>query len=189
MTCHDALTLLEDYVDRELSADVEAQLKEHYDSCAGCREDLDSALLLKELLGQHKPPDPGEDYWSETTALIRARTTESFRQRTTVTDITANRSLERSAFMRSLVSVAASLVVLFSAILLGTGQEQRLARIDVAKPPVYIAAALEEVVGPDNTVIVTRDENDRLAHGMLLLGAPGSIGRFISPMVMASATN
>ncbi|UCE25283.1 MAG: zf-HC2 domain-containing protein [Candidatus Zixiibacteriota bacterium] len=189
MTCHDALTLLEDYVDQELSAGTEAQLKKHFAECAGCRREFDSALLLKELLGQHKPRDPGEDYWSETTALIRARTTESLRQSTRVTDITASRSLERGAFTRSLVSVAASLVVLFSAILLGTGHEQRLARINATEPPVYIAAALEEVVDSDNTVIVTRDENERLTHGMLLLGAPGSIGRFVSPMVMASSTD
>jgi predicted anti-sigma-YlaC factor YlaD len=189
MTCHDALTLLEDYVDRDLPADKEALVREHLAGCASCRQDVDKTVFLKELLRQHKPQNPGEDYWLETTRLILARTTESNSGNMPYASITDSRERRRHAFMRSVVSVAASLAVLFSALLLGSGQEQRLARLGAAQPPVFVSAPLEEIVGADNTIIVSRDENDRLARGMLLMGAPGTLGRFMSPFVIASATN
>jgi anti-sigma factor RsiW len=189
MTCHDALTLLEDYVDSDLPADKEDLVREHLASCATCRQEVDETVLLKELLRHHKPQDPGEDYWLETTRLILARTTESISLNVLPVSVADSQAKRRQAFMRSVVSVAASLVVLFSALLLGSGQEQRLARLGSAQPPVFVSAPLDEIVGTDNTIIVTRDENDRLARGMLLIGAPGTLGRFMSPFVIASAIN
>ncbi len=189
MTCHDALALLEGYVDGELSPDKETRVKTHLSGCSACRGEFETSVILKELLKQTIPPDPGEEYWSETTRLIKARTTESRFPETEVISVSDRRSTERSAFARSLVSVAASLVVLFSALLLGSGTQERIARLTASEPPVYVATPLEQVVGSDNTVIVTQDENFRLARGMLLLGAPGSLGRFISPFAVMSSAN
>lgn len=189
MTCHDALALLEDHVDGELSPDKEAFVKKHLAACAACREEFETSLVLKELLGQNQPFDPGEEYWSDTIRLIRARTTESTVSETQIISVSSRRSMERGAFVRSLVSVAASLIVLFSALLLGSGKQEQIARLTASEPPVYVSTPLEQVVGSDNTIIVTQDENTRLARGMLLLGAPGSLGRFISPFAVMSAAN
>jgi len=186
MTCHEALALLEDYVDGELSGSREAQVSRHLDGCPSCREEVESTIILKAVLRQSKPPDPGEEYWSETTRLIKARTTESRFPETEIISVNGRRSMERSAFARSLVSVAASLIVLFSALLLGSGKHERIARLTASEPPVYVAAPIEQVTATDNEIIVTQDENDRLARGMLLLGAPGSLGRFISPLAVIS---
>ena len=189
MTCYQALTLLEDYVDKELPADKEVSIREHLTGCASCREEYETTLLLKELLKQHQSPDPGQDYWTETTNLIAARTVESPSAPIKTIAVTDRRMIQRSAFMRSIVSVAASLVVLFTALLLGSGQEQRLARISASEPPIFVSAPLEQVVGTDNTIIVTRDEQVRLARGMLLMGAPGTLGRFLSPFDIAPSSN
>ena len=50
MTCYQAFTLLEDYVDKELPADKEVLIREHITGCASCREEFETTLLLKELL-------------------------------------------------------------------------------------------------------------------------------------------
>ncbi len=189
MTCHDALTLLEEYVDKELPIDKETLLNKHFEGCSGCRQELEAALLLKELLQSHTPPDPGEAYWSETTRIIIARTVETPRTDTVVTSIADRNTMQRTALFRSVVSVAASLVILFSALLLGSGQEERMARLEVSRPPVLYAASLDEVIGSDNTVILTREENARIARGMLLMGAPGILGRFGNPYGSAAITN
>jgi len=189
MTCHDALALLEDYVDGELSPDKKAKIEGHLSGCSACRGEFEMSLVLKEMLEQSKPPDPGEEYWSQTTRLIKARTTESRFPETEIISVSNRRLMERSAFARSLISVAASLAVLFSALLLGSGKHERIAQLTASQPPVYVTTPLEQVVGSDNTVIVTQDENVRLARGMLLLGAPGSLGRFISPFAVMSSAN
>jgi hypothetical protein len=189
MTCHDALTLLEEYIDKDLPAEKEALVKQHFDSCPGCREELDAMLLLKELFKSNKVPDPGEAYWAETTRIIKARTIEAPGEELIATNITDIRTMQKNALMRSVVSVAASLVILFSALLIGSGQQERLARIESSQPPVLYSAALDEVVGEDNTVYVTRDETKRVAQGMLLMGAPGLLGRFSSTISVVAVSN
>lgn len=189
MTCHHALTLLEEYVDKELSPQQEAQVKQHFDSCTRCREELDATILLKELMKSSRTPDPGEAYWTETTRLIKARTIEAPGQTSISTSVLDQRAQQRKALYRSIVSVAASLAILFSALLVGFGQQERLARIDASQPPVLYAAALEELVGSDNTVYVSREENTRIAQGMLLLGAPGFLGRFSGSILVTNISH
>ncbi|UCG62582.1 MAG: hypothetical protein JSV52_04660 [Candidatus Zixiibacteriota bacterium] len=137
----------------------------------------------------NKPLDPGEAYWTETTRIIKARTIDVPEIETVVTSIAERAATQRTALFRSVVSVAASLVVLFSALLLGSGQEQRMAQIEASRPPVLYAASLDEVIGSDNTVILTREENARIARGMLLMGAPGILGRFGNPYGSAAIAN
>ena len=189
MTCQDALTLLEEYVDKELPTEKEALVKQHFNSCPRCREELDTALLLKELLEAQKSPDPGETYFQETTRIIKARTVETSDDNYAVTSLVDLRVSQRNALLRSVVSVAASLVILFSALLIGSGQQERLAQIEASRPPVLYAASIEDMVGGDNAVYVTRDENTRMARGMMLLGAPGFLGRLSSPISASALTN
>ncbi|UCD64957.1 MAG: zf-HC2 domain-containing protein [Candidatus Zixiibacteriota bacterium] len=189
MTCHNALALLEDYVDGELSAELEARVREHLAGCRRCRLEFEWSSVLKELLKQKKAPDPDRDRWAETTNLIYARTVEQDTNRYRIMSVAERNSAQRGAFVRSVVSVAASLAILFSAILLGSGSQQQLARVSASESPIFVAAPLEDQVTSDNITVASDEENLRRAKGMLLLGPPGSLGRFISPFDFARAIN
>ena len=179
MTCQCALSLMEDYVDEDLSSAETEQVERHLEGCSRCREEFLAAQRLKQLLKQIPRHDPGRDYWSETARLIRARTI----------DVPANDRLgpgvstyavdaRRNALVRALVSVAASLFVLVSAILIGAGQDQRVSRMDTVSAPILATAPVSKLLGVDNSPVVTQAEQLRLAKGMLLMGAPGFLGRF-----------
>ncbi|MEW6412322.1 MAG: zf-HC2 domain-containing protein [Candidatus Zixiibacteriota bacterium] len=185
MTCQSTLALLEDFVDKELTTEQQAQIEKHITACDKCRAEYESAIVLKELLQNRKTPDPGQDYWLETTSLIRARTVDSIAPPSEATRAVDRRSYDRNAFVRSLVSVAASLVILFSALLLGSTHKQHLADIGTTEAPVFVSVPLEEVVASDNITIVTVEEKALVSKGMLLLGAPGILGRFAPPTGLA----
>ena len=185
MTCQSTLALLEDFVDKELTTEQQAQIEKHITACDKCRAEYESAIVLKELLQNRKTPDPGQDYWLETTSLIRARTVDSIAPPSEATGAVDRRSYDRNAFVRSLVSVAASLVILFSALLLGSTHKQHLADIGTTEAPVFVSVPLEEVVASDNITIVTVEEKALVSKGMLLLGAPGILGRFAPPTGLA----
>ncbi len=175
MTCREALLLLDDYVDRDLSpAQMEAVAK-HLAECPSCREEVETISKVKELLGQKSVYSPGEDYWSETSSLILARTVESSLERIPVEP---NRTTQKQAFIRSLVSVFASLVILFTALLIGSNKGPGFVRLTAPEAPIYSVAPIQDMVGSDNTVIVTRAERLNQAKGMLLMGSPGFLGRF-----------
>ena len=77
MTCHDALALLDDFVDGELDSSIAGTVRNHIDNCDHCRKEYTATKRLKELLQKTTTEDPGRDYWSETTRLIMARTVET----------------------------------------------------------------------------------------------------------------
>ena len=179
MTCQRALSLIEDYVDGELSPAEAGQVERHLKSCGRCREEFLTAQRLRQLLRQVPRRDPGRDYWSETAQLIQARTIDGTlddRQGRSVT--TATIGGRRNALTRALVSVAASLFVLISAILIGAGQDDSVLCRDTVGAPVLATAPVSELLGADNSPVVTQAEQVRLAKGMLLMGAPGFLGRF-----------
>jgi len=179
MTCQRALSLIEDYIDEGLSPAEAERVERHLEGCSRCREEFHTAQRLKQLLKQMPRHDPGRDYWSETARLIRARTIEvplDDRQALGVTTDAAG--ARRNALVRALVSVAASLFVLVSAILIGASQDQRVSRMDTVSAPILATAPVSELLGADNSPVVTQAEQVRLAKGMLLMGAPGFLGRF-----------
>jgi hypothetical protein len=188
MTCQSALALLEDFVDKELAPQQEAKIREHIAACDKCRAEFEETLILKGRLRLKKTPEPGEDYWLETAGLIRARTTDSIAPLQNVETVVQRRSHDRDAFVRSLVSVAASLVILFSALLLGSSHRQHLATLGASSPPIFVSMPLEEVVASDNISIVTVEEQAMVSKGMLLLGAPGILGRFAPPVGLAQVS-
>lgn len=178
MTCQLALTLIDNLVDGELSPAEAEQVRQHLDGCKKCREEYGATRNLKKVLKRTPTYDPGPDYWSETASLIRARTIESpvgWQAHHTTVEKTA---LQRRALVRSLVSVAASLFLLVSAVLVGSHQDQRISRLNVAEAPILATAPVSELLGDDKVPIVTRAEQVRLAKGLLLMGNPGFLGRF-----------
>lgn len=182
MTCHQALALLEDYVDSELPTHIAAELAQHLDKCSECREEYQSSIHLTRLLRQKTVPMPAEDYWANTSALILARTTELSRTVDARLSTAEEYALRRNAFVRSLVSVAASLIILFSAIAIGSEKHQLLARFGGTDTPLYVIAPEENPADSDNLIMAQNSSSEFLAKGMILLGSPGSIGRFTGPM-------
>lgn len=178
MTCRQALQLLEDYVDNELSPQKAEELKRHLDGCQTCREEYNAICRLKEVLKHRSAYLPGKDYWAETSSLILARTTESSAGEDVSLSLAERRTIQRNSFIRSLASVFVSLVILIMALFLGSQQNQRVAHFNSSESPIFAIVPLEALLGADNSIIVTRVELLNQAKGMILIGSPGLLGRF-----------
>jgi anti-sigma factor RsiW len=178
MTCRLIVTLIEDYTDGELAPTKAEQVRRHLQDCSQCRREYEATLQLKKLLKQAPASEPGADYWSEISALIRARTIESPADRPTGVSSAVKTSPGRQVWIRSLVTVAASLALLLAALLVGTSQPERIATLNRSKTPILATAAVSELLGADSIPLVTRAEQVRLAKGTLLMGNPSFLGRF-----------
>ncbi len=180
MTCQTALSLLDDFVDGELSQALAEEVSVHLEGCPRCRSEADETKSLKELLRQSEVRDPGRDYWPETSQLILARTVQSASAQEphhTTADQLAD---QRNAFVRALLSLAASLVILVSAVVVGQSQKST-ATLSSPDNPVLLTSSLAQRLDPDFQ-IVTHEERTRLAKGMLLMGPPGPFGRIAGLM-------
>ncbi len=183
MTCHQAVSLLDIYLDGELTPPSSVELERHLASCPACTIELESAKTLRELLKQSRetsaPPEPRPDYWTEAESLILARTVESSAaatERTTVTSLTNGQGA--GPLVRSLMLFAASLVLMIGAIYVGS-QRQQLARVTInEQSPVLVAASATGTFGEDNGLVLTKEEKNSLVRGMFALGAPGPVGRY-----------
>ena len=179
MTCHQALALLDDFVDNDLDQTLAGKLKGHLKTCPSCRQEHQATIRLKELLRGSKTQGPGKDYWSETTRLIMARSVDATMVDPAATTRQESITTQRNAFVRSLVSLAASVVILISAVLIG----QNHPHLDYAhlNGPNHhrlfaVGPAAKQLSGdPSN---FAADQQLRLARGMLLMGPPGLFGRF-----------
>ncbi len=179
MTCQRALSLIDEYIDEDLSPTEVEQVKRHLEGCSRCRQEFFTAQRLRHLLKQMPEHDPGRGYWSETARLIRARTIDVPPNDRPAFGVAVDAvGARRNALLRAAVSVAASLFVLVSAILIGTSQNQQLSRTEIAKAPILATAPVSRLLGSGNSPVVTPAEQVRLAKGMLLMGAPGFLGRF-----------
>lgn len=175
MTCQSTLSLLDDYVDGELPAFLAEQVSNHLKVCRACWTEYEQTQRLKELLKQRQAPDPGPDYWSEASQLIVARAVEGpSAGRFDAADDIAER---RNSFFRALVSLAASLMILFTALLIGQEHQEVKQQAGITSGPVLVASSVGR--GSDEASrVVSSDEMARVAKGMLLLGPPGMLGRF-----------
>ena len=178
MTCYHSSALLEDYIDGTLPAESVDEIDQHLKSCERCRQEYEAAVSLKKLLKVKPIHQPPPEYWSELSNIIIARTIDSPAlpdEPHTPIDLNAER---RSAFIRSLVSFAASLVILFSAILIGSNGQERFASVSEQDSPLFVLAPMDESAdSEDSSLFVSRDERMHLTRGMLLMGPPGSLGR------------
>jgi predicted anti-sigma-YlaC factor YlaD len=73
MTCRKAAKFVDDFVDGQLNNSLKEEVQEHLDSCHFCRAETIKVVRLKELLSQYSVPDPGENYFGNTTDLILSR--------------------------------------------------------------------------------------------------------------------
>jgi anti-sigma factor RsiW len=177
-------SLLEDFVDNELSEEELADFKRLLESSPELRDEHQLAVRLKELMKKQPVPDPGEDYWSEVTELILARTTGAPDNETTVTS-QEELSNRRSAFLRSLVSAAAALFILFSALVIGSGKHHQMLTENISANSVLLTASVADEINSDSFVMMTKAERNSATIGLLMLGPPSPVGRFAAlPMLL-----
>ncbi len=175
MICQRALSFLDDYLDHELAPSVAAEVKDHLDRCEVCRREYEESRRLKELLKQKSTGDPGDEYWLETSQLILARTIhqdiggETFAAEETAPD-------PKGAFLQALVSLAASLVILVSAVVVGMNQG-RAPDVRTQGGPLLFSSEMGKQLNSSD-LIYTKAERERLAKGMLIMGPPGLLGHF-----------
>jgi anti-sigma factor RsiW len=107
------LDVFEDYLDGRLPAEAAAAVTAHFERCAACREEVESARLAGMLLraGLEPTEEPGGVFWTRVRARLRE---EEEKQR--VADFWP--ALEVLARRFTLTSAAA--LVLMFAVLLGT---------------------------------------------------------------------
>jgi len=189
MTCHDALALLDDFVDGELDSSIAGTVRNHINNCDHCRKEYTATKQLKELLQSTTTEDPGRDYWSETAHLIMARTVETAGAPVSeLSRVQAGRG--RSDFVRSMVSLAASIAILISAIFVGENhQKPTMAGGGTGGPPVFLAQSVVLQLPSDYPAPATASYERSLARGMMLLGAPGHLSRIALLAEMSAATD
>ena len=175
MTCSYFRSLLDDFIDRELSTTVETSLKGHLDVCEACRAEYEESIRLRELLSDLTVPEPATGYWQEAAEIIKARTIEGGE----VVDLAAlveQHRLERVSFFRSLVAVAASLIVFFGSLLIGSSNsltgEKRASALNRGDS---VAAGSGAQVDFLKANYISPDEQELITGGMLLVGTPGML--------------
>jgi hypothetical protein len=175
MICLRALSLLDDYLDHELPESVTTEVKSHLDQCDSCRREFEESRYLKELLKQKGPRDPSKDYWLETSQLILAKTVQQYGDNGLYASSETDAD-NRGPFLQALVSLAASLVILASAVVVGMSQGNA-PDAGVVGGPILFSSSVSRQLNADQTII-TEDERQRLAKGMLIMGPPGLLGHF-----------
>lgn len=176
MTCRHTQSLLEDYVDQELTISQHDEIEVHLAHCEMCRNLFHQATKLKESLSTFDVVDPGQNYWDETTQIILAKTAQSdFSTHVDQTPIEQYRST-KSALIRATASFAVALLVLGSAIFFGSMQSQQQPITNI-KTEIIVSAELLEHLKHVNEIIFTKNEQARLTRGIFLLGSPGMLGR------------
>lgn len=176
MTCLEFRTVLDAYVDGELSAEQMAQAQEHIQRCTICRDEIASLQSLKESLRQSRGiPEPHSGYWEESREQIHAKTDLS--------DGSVERPMspERDSYyplLRSIVSVAASVALLATVLVIGSKHERPAVVIKGPAGQVIVAQTLaDELMIPDGGELTLGDQR-RLGTACILAGGPGLVGRF-----------
>jgi len=183
MTCQYFRSLLDDFVDRELSPPIDDSVRAHVSACSACRAELEELTRLRKLLVGMSSPEPEPGYWQEAADLILARTTEA----ESIIDITTQverSSRERASFYRSLVAVAASLIVFFGSLVVGSlGDFRDRQHFAVSGKGETVTLAVSTQT-PSGGGYIAPDEQNLIAGTLLLVGTPGM---FASSSSMAIA--
>ncbi len=178
MTCQDTLSCLDQLVDDELNKDRKAQVMKHIKTCEDCKKEFEEIKQIKNLLSKSKINEPNEEYWSEVTGLINARTVDVKSVHSDHRFQSEQVSIKRNSLLRSLISTVAALVILFSALMLGSQQNQvSIAQLESGSP-ILATADVRSLLSPDNKALFSVNDQRHLAQGMLLVGIPGVLGRF-----------
>jgi anti-sigma factor RsiW len=176
MTCGQVGALLSDYLDNEITAEQAAQIKAHLSECTECRAEHSDMRTVRNALGSGSVSLPEAEYWSQTEELILEKTTRAERQITLVRS-----SAERHSFARAVMSLAASLIILASALMVGGDLQYQLASQQADDSPALVTLSLQESVGSRHRTFHAMDEQYQLTRSLILIAPPGSLGRFVLP--------
>lgn len=178
MTHHSLASLLEDYVDKELSPEDVVMFERLLAEDDALGRDVELTRQLKDILSKKRTYDPGEAYFDEVSTLILARV-ENAGPAEQVARSDASAIRQRRLFVRSMVSAAASLFLFFTAILIGSQDQSSLARISGNSTDMLVAASVVEQLPSVTPEFVTAREESNISRGLLLLGPPGVSTRLI----------
>jgi len=172
MTCQYFRSLLDDFADRELSPPIDDSVRAHVSVCSACRADLEELTRLRELLAGISSPEPEPGYWQEAADLILARTTGAERIIDITTEVERS-SRERTSFYHSLVAVAASLVVFFGSLVVGSlGDFRDRQHLAVGGKDETVTLAVSTQT-PSGGGYIAPDEQNLIAGTLVLVGTPG----------------
>ena len=186
MTCSYFRSLLDDLLDRELSPSTETTVRNHLSVCESCRSEYENLARLRQLLSGLAVPEPPSEYWPESIELIRARTIENS-PAIGLPDLLDQRAQERASFYRSLVAVAASLIVFFGSLLIGTSESP------LGGPHAVIPSTITPITTnltestARRTNYISADEQTLIAGSMLLVGTPGMLASSSSLAIALSS--
>lgn len=175
MTHRHKMSLLGDFVDNELSDADRAAFRQLLAESDDLRTELEHTVRLKQLLRQKLAPDPGEPYFDELTRLIEARSVERGNPPAETESDRVDHSYQRRMFVRSLASAAASLLLFFAALAIGSRHDYIVSRNEA--PGVFLAGAAAEQFEQQGMELATVEEQSSVRKGIFLLSPPGSIGR------------
>ncbi len=173
MTCSHFMALLDGFIDGEIETAISDEMQQHLRKCDDCSNEYASALRLKKTLADMTFPDPGNEYWQETTDIIMARTVGADLAQPNGAETVS----DKRAFVRSMLSLAASLLILFTAMLLGTGQNGPSVLLNPPSAAVEHPSSIDQDSVPmQPRVFAPTDDQTRLLRGTLLLASPGAPG-------------
>lgn len=184
MTCHNAQSLLDAWLDSELSPEDSSLLNDHLDICAQCHAEFETSAQVRDILTRKPLSEPRTGYWEEVTSLILARTVENDPEPSEDAGTYISGSNNRSILMRPLISVIASLGLLFAALFVGANKNLFT---PIANSPVVQEESLTAtlwLVSADNRYFISEEDEAMLTQGMLLLAPPGPLSRFEAANVL-----
>lgn len=173
MSCQKCLKLLDDYVDEELELNSRNFVDQHLKECDSCFEEYQKSLRLKSILKATITKMPSEEYFDETTAIINARTVGNQVEITSV----KSRKKVKSDFYRSLVSLAASIILFASAVFIGTSKDTTYFSATQPDSPVLAMVPFDNDFFEYKNIILTKSERIDQLKGMLALSPPGLLSK------------
>lgn len=195
MTCSNYIQLLEDYIDNELTAKLVQELKAHIEKCQSCSDELEDLKRLKQLLSQSTSPDPGESYWAESKNIILARTIkfdefDEFEEsdkfdntensKTEIIGFDESKADKKSAFRRSLISVAASLTIFIISIMIGSKKDDNFAQKNNINNQFMITKKVYDKLDEQKYRNFQNIDNKHRLKSMMLTSTVGLPGRVLA---------
>jgi hypothetical protein len=177
MTCFKTLSLLDEYIDNELTPPDSELVQRHLEICPSCQAEHDRSIQLKGYLKNIPVPQPPKEYWDEVSAIIKAKTVDSIpiiRDENSFIEIEHK---HRVVFVRSAIVFAASLALLVTSLLLSNHFIPRPMSARDSSPK-NIVAGLGNKVDQDAQSIITRQEQIQIATGSVVVGAPSMVNRY-----------
>lgn len=179
MTCFNIQKLLHEYIDNELDQVQQNEIAAHLESCSECHELWAELNGLKNLLGQKRTPQPPESYWEETTRLIMAKTVDLADEPTEVISIYEEESEKKTAFRRSLLSVAASIALLLVSIGLNSSSLTTRFAQNESEPLVFTTVELNQKFDLKSHMTDEQLAKFALIDNSVSMGFPGIPGGLI----------